>query len=139
QGLIKAQEALGELYETGHSGAPIDIAESAKWYRRAVEKGDATSATQLANLVFQGKGIPKNVPEAIQLWTFAAEHGNNSAQRNLAQMYLTGTGVPRDLSKARALLELANAKTDVSRQLNASAPETARQEVVAAESQPPND
>jgi len=46
---------------------------------------------------------------------------------------------PRDLPKARTLLNLASAKMDVSKQLNALASETAGQELVTAESQPPKD
>ena len=138
KGNTAAQNNLAYLFESGPEGIK-DTGEAAKWYRRAFEEGDRTSAVRLANLLFQGKGIPQNVPEAVKLWTFAADHGSACAQWNLAQLYMSGNGVPRDLPKARALLNLASAKMDFSKQLKALESEAAAEKVATAGSQPPKD
>ena len=97
-GYSKAQEILGEIYESGRA-VEADISESAKWYRRAFEQGDTTSAARLANLLFLGKSIARDVPEAVKLWTFAADHGNPSAQCNLASSICPAWAFPATFPK----------------------------------------
>ncbi len=80
QGDPKAQLELGERYSSGSSGATKDMAEAAKWYRKAAVQGDGTAQQMLGFMYFKGEGVPQDFSEAKRWLTNAAEQGNTAAK-----------------------------------------------------------
>src|ERR1019366_849665 len=60
QGDLNAQIALGSYYWGK------DHAESAKWYRKAAEQGDAIAQFEIGEMCRQGKGLPQDYSQALQ-------------------------------------------------------------------------
>ena len=67
QGHVKAQAALGDIFEFGR-GVPHDYAEAAKWYRLAAEQGHAIAQSRLGHMYFGGHGVHQDNVEA-HMWT----------------------------------------------------------------------
>ena len=61
---------LGTLYEFGQ-GVAQDDAESAIWYRKAADQGDARGLAYLGSLYETGRGVPQDYVEAYELWNLA--------------------------------------------------------------------
>ena len=100
-GSVHAQRSLGVAYATGDWTGPKDLAEAARWYRLAAEKGEADSQYDLGFMLLLGEGGPKNIEEGIVWLERAAEQGQFSAFRLLADCYENGyCDVPRDAEKA---------------------------------------
>jgi TPR repeat protein len=55
------------MYETGDWSGPKDLAEAARWYRLAAEKGEAESQFHLGYMLLLGEGVPKNLDEGL-MW-----------------------------------------------------------------------
>ena len=51
-----AQCSLGECYELGE-GVKQDIAEAAKWYKKAAEQGDSDAQCHLGDLYYSDEGV----------------------------------------------------------------------------------
>lgn len=64
-----------------------DYVESARWYRKAAEQGDADAQRALGIYYETGKGISKNIGEAVKWYRKAAEQGDV-----LASVYLERLG-----------------------------------------------
>ncbi|KAH7036547.1 hypothetical protein BKA57DRAFT_509822 [Linnemannia elongata] len=98
QGHVKAQCAIGRLYENGH-GRPVDLKKAFEWILKAAEAGYSPAQTILGEWYWNGSG---GVPERDQSKSFewylkAAERGNPLAQRKVADFYSNGwAGVPVD-------------------------------------------
>jgi TPR repeat protein len=100
-GSVNAQRALGVAYATGDWSGPKDLAEAARWYRLAAEKGHAESQYDLGFMLLLGEGEPKNTVEGLKWLERAAEQGEFSAIRLLADCYENGyCDVPVDTAKA---------------------------------------
>ena len=100
-GSLNAQASLGNLYATGDSSVPIDLAKSVAWYRRAAEKGERGSQYELGFSLLLGEGGPKNTDEGLIWLERAAELGSNDACKLLADCYGNGSfDVPLDAAKA---------------------------------------
>ena len=76
-GSVEAQSFLGVSYEIGSTscGVSKDYAQAAVWLRKAAEKGDASSANELAGLYDDGKGVPQDYSQAVFWYRKAAEQG----------------------------------------------------------------
>jgi TPR repeat protein len=57
---------------------------AARWYQQAIDKGEVTSMTNLAQLYEDGRGVRKDHGKAIQLMREAAAAGNEDAAQWLA-------------------------------------------------------
>jgi hypothetical protein len=62
-----AQVNVGELFERGIEGAP-DYLSAVQWYERAVAKGNARAAVNLAALYERGQGVRRDVTRAKALY-----------------------------------------------------------------------
>ncbi len=104
------QKTLAELRAAAKSGKPqalLDLAdelaygadstpeqktESATWYRRAAEKGNADGQHHLGLLLWNGEGMAKNRVEAARWFRRAADQGQPSSQLWLGSSYEFGEG-----------------------------------------------
>lgn len=101
-GSVHAQRELGVMYATGDWSGPKDLAEAARWYRLAAERGEAESQYDLGFMLLLGEGGPKNVDEGLQWLERAAAQGNSAAFKLLADCYETGLyGVPVNVPKGQ--------------------------------------
>jgi localization factor PodJL len=88
-GHAPAQAHLASLYQTG-DGAPVDLAESRRWARRAAEGGDARGMHVYAMELYDGVGGERNRAEALIWLQRAAEGGLVDSQYNVARLYENG-------------------------------------------------
>jgi len=85
--LIGAQVTLGML-----SIQARDFEQSAKWFLRAAEAGDAEAMTNLAALYFRGLGVERDAARGLDWFARAAAEGDPANQLRLGQLYLDGAG-----------------------------------------------
>ena len=90
---------IGARYTDGR-GVKVDLAEAAKWYALAAEKGLAPAEYRLANFYEKGTGVTRDIARATALYLAAAEKGNASAMHNLAVLHATGVGGTPDFTQA---------------------------------------
>lgn len=67
-------------------GAAKDIAEAAKWYRKAADQGHAPAQYLLAVAFANGRGVTKDGAEAVKWYRKAAERGHKDAQAALNRL-----------------------------------------------------
>lgn len=90
---------IGARFTDGR-GVKTDLAEAAKWYQLASDRGLAPAEYRLANFYEKGNGVTRDVEKAKALYKSAAEKGNASAMHNLAVLYATGVGGTPDFAEA---------------------------------------
>ncbi len=101
-GSVHAHRTLGVMYATGDWSGPKDLAEAARWYRRAAEKGNAESQYDLGFMLLLGEGGPKDNGEGLMWLERAGVQGEYSAFRLLVDCYENGyCEVPVDPAKAQ--------------------------------------
>lgn len=100
QGDVKAQETLGELYQTGLYGVEKDLFEARDWFEKAVQQGETSAMVNLGSMYLNGDGVPQDYLKAKELFEKAANKGKLSAQHNLGGMYYFGKGIPKNYTKA---------------------------------------
>ena len=83
------QVVLGDRYRRGQ-GMPRDLAEAARWYRKAAEQGDASGQWELGQLLEAGDGVGKDMGAALGWYRKAAEQGHARAQNRLGNAYEAG-------------------------------------------------
>lgn len=107
-GYPHAQLLLGHLYEAGRQ-VPQDVAEAARWYRRAADQGEPLAMVALGHLLRAGRGVPKDDSQALALFRKAAAMNNPAGTTALASMLIRGTGgvVAADPTEAVRLFRLA--------------------------------
>jgi TPR repeat protein len=89
-GSVQAQRALGVAYATGEWTGPRDLAEAARWYRLAAEKGEPASQYDLGFMLLLGEGGEKDTREGLMWLKRAAEQGELNAYRLLVDCYEGG-------------------------------------------------
>lgn len=94
QGDPEAQRSLGTHYWNKDDG------ESAQWFRRAAEQGDAYCQYHIGDMYRRGKGVPQEKAEALKWLRQAAERGYDEARWALIDICYNGEGVPRDYVEA---------------------------------------
>jgi len=101
-GSVHAQRALGVAYATGDWTGPQDLAEAARWYRLAAEKGESGSQYDLGFMLLLGEGGEKDIQEGLMWLERAAEQGEGSAFRLLVDSYENGLcDVPVNADRAQ--------------------------------------
>ncbi len=95
QGEAAAQNNLGVCYQAGE-GVQKDLAEAAKWFRRAAEQGDAKAQLNLGACYLTGTGVQADKAAAANWFRSAADQGDAKAQFNLGVCYRKGDGVTVD-------------------------------------------
>jgi TPR repeat protein/tRNA A-37 threonylcarbamoyl transferase component Bud32 len=97
---VPCQVLLGDRYRRGQ-GVPRDLAEAAKWYRKAAERGDAKSQWELSRLLESGEGgVGKDLAAAVGWTRKAADQGHAGAQNRLGNVYEDGEVGPPNLTLA---------------------------------------
>lgn len=72
------QTAIASMYRFGE-GRPVDLRESARWYRRAAEQGEAIAQLNLGEMHMLGMGVARDVEQAYLWMALAARQGNGWA------------------------------------------------------------
>jgi len=86
----ETQLILAWQYLEGQGGKPRDPTAASQLLWSAVQKGNLTAETTLANLYIRGEGVPKNCDQARVLLSAASEKGSAEAKRKLAELNQTG-------------------------------------------------
>ena len=81
-----------------------------KWFKRAADKGDPRSQSQLGMMFDTGKGVPQDYKTAAFWYDKAARQNFGQAQDALGLMYALGQGVPKNFVLAHVWLNLAAAQ-----------------------------
>ena len=76
-------------YDNGIS-VKKDLAEAAKWYRKAATQGVAKSQFALGLIYEKGKGVKKDLAEAAKWYGEAAAQGDVEAIRKVAKLKKLG-------------------------------------------------
>ncbi len=69
-----AQVAIAGMYRFGE-GRAVDLAEAARWYRRAADLGAAIAQLNLGEMYMLGLGVKRDAPRAHLWLTLAARQG----------------------------------------------------------------
>lgn len=99
-GDAEAQLELAKRYEKGIGGMNKDDAESAKWYRKTAEQGNAEAQSRVGKMYYNGEGVKADLHEAVNWYRKAAEQGMSEAQYLLGKCYCDGAGVRKDEAEA---------------------------------------
>ena len=93
----KAQnlKASGYLWGPGK-----DLAEAARWYRKAADQSLGEAQFNLGVMYDKGEGVPQDYAQAAEWYRKAADQSLGEAQFNLGVMYDKGEGVPQDYAEA---------------------------------------
>lgn len=86
-------------YEKGE-GVEKNLAEAAKWYRKAADRGCSEAQFRLGYCYYHGQGVKQDYEQAVFWYRESAEQGNASAQNNLGLCYYHGDGVKEDREQA---------------------------------------
>ncbi|KAJ2225621.1 hypothetical protein GGF40_002040 [Coemansia sp. RSA 1286] len=94
-GYVPSQVRLGQAYEYGTMGCPVDPRRSIGWYTRAAEKGDPDAELALSGWYLTGAepNLPQNDVEAYLWARRAADHGLAKAEYAVGYYYECGIGV----------------------------------------------
>lgn len=95
-GELFAQVALGTIvYELG-VGTAENWERAAHYARLAADQGHGPSMTELARMMFVGRGVTQDLQGAVAMFRRAAEAGDPGGMSFLGQLYMTGQGVAQD-------------------------------------------
>ena len=86
----ETQLILAWQYLEGQGGRPRDPAAASQLLWSAVQKGNLTAETTLANLYLRGEGVPKNCAQARVLLSAASDKGDPQARQKLSDLNKTG-------------------------------------------------
>src|ERR1035437_9248012 len=98
KGDAKQQSLLAYAYRHGPGGR--DLAESARWYRKAADQGNAYAQNTLGLIYDRGEGVAQDYVEAIKWYRKAADKGFEPAYFNLGVKYDNGQGVAQNFTEA---------------------------------------
>ena len=102
-----AQVAIAGMYRFG-VGRPVDLADAARWYRRAADLGDATAQLNLGEMYMLGLGVPRDTTRAHLWLTLAARHGRTWARDRRDELARRMTAI--ELDRAIWLLQTWKAR-----------------------------
>jgi len=100
----QAQYKLGESFERGYLGCPVDAAQSIHWYTVSSEGGDARAQFALAGWYLTGaQGImDSNDQEAYRYCLLSAKQEYPKAEYALGYFYEMGIGIDANLEESKA-------------------------------------
>jgi len=84
-GDAEAQYNLGVMFDQGAS-VEQDLAQAARWYRKAAEQGFVDAQTNLGMMYYRGEGVPADLNEASKWLQRAADMGDLEAANLLEQI-----------------------------------------------------
>ena len=114
QGHVLSMLTLALGYKTGNHGLAKDDSESAKWFQRAAESGDASAQDIIGSLYATGSGVKQDDAAALKWFSLAADQGYAAAQFSVGLCYYNGKGVAKDIKTALVYLILAAASDQAS-------------------------
>ncbi len=100
KGNPEGMKELAFAYWSGQEGVRKDMAETVRWFQRAVDKGDIMSMLTLGELLRDGNGVKQDLPRAVALFRRGAELDSRLNQKALAELYEKGLGVPKSIQQA---------------------------------------
>jgi TPR repeat protein len=103
RGGAKQQSSLAFKYSIGGiagGGVGKDLAEAARWCRKAADQGYPYAQFYLGLKYDIGQGVAQDCAEAARWYRKAADQGVASAQLNLGAAYDAGQGVAQDYAEA---------------------------------------
>ena len=106
--VLAAMLVCGVAISTGYADAviiPQKDHNSAEWYQKAAEQGDAASQLILGTMYFEGRGVAQSYSKAVEWYQKAADQGEPDALFYLGMMYWYGIGAPMDKAKGEELLQ----------------------------------
>ncbi|MAI60965.1 MAG: hypothetical protein CBB87_00560 [Micavibrio sp. TMED27] len=106
-GDVDAMFKIGDSYANGRDGTKVDLKESIRWYKMAIEHDNTNAMNSLALIYKNEKGEYKKIEEAITLLTKAALLGNDRAAYNLGLVYIRGDNVDKNISRGVELMRSA--------------------------------
>ena len=102
-GYTQSQHKLGQCYEFGTLGCPVDPRRSIAWYTKAAEKGNAEAELALSGWYLTGsEGVLKQSDSEAYLWARrAANKGLAKAEYAVGYYAEVGIGVKQDIEFAK--------------------------------------
>ena len=94
-----SQFSVGLAYANG-DGTEKNLAEAARWYREAANRGHARATNNLGVMYLNGSGVEQNNAEAMKLFRQAADKGDTDGMHNVAVMYENGKGTEKNINEA---------------------------------------
>jgi TPR repeat protein len=91
---------IGFFINKGMGGLRANPAESAQWFRRAAELGDAIAQANYGVMLYHGIGVQQSLEKAVDWIRRSAEQGEAHGQFLLGNAYEHGEGVEKDMDKA---------------------------------------
>jgi uncharacterized protein len=100
-----AQEAYGEMLQTGDEGVPKNVLRALELFEKAAKAGNAAASFRLGKTYEDGQDVPRDAAKAMEYYKIAAAHGVAAAQYNLGAMYVSARdGIKRDYREGLAWL-----------------------------------
>ena len=102
-GYTQSQHKLGQCYEFGALGCPVDPRRSIAWYTKAAEKGNAEAELALSGWYLTGsEGVLKQSDSEAYLWARrAANKGLAKAEYAVGYYAEVGIGIKQDVEFAK--------------------------------------
>ncbi|KAF7295205.1 Chitin synthase regulatory factor 3 [Mycena indigotica] len=102
-GYTQSQFKLGQCYEYGNLGCPIDPRRSIAWYTKAAEKGDPEAELALSGWYLTGsENVLKQSDSEAYLWARrAANKGLSKAEYAVGYYAEVGIGIKQDIEFAK--------------------------------------
>ena len=102
-GYTQSQHKLGQCYEFGALGCPVDPRRSIAWYTKAAEKGNAEAELALSGWYLTGnEGVLKQSDSEAYLWARrAANKGLAKAEYAVGYYAEVGIGIKQDIEFAK--------------------------------------
>jgi serine/threonine protein kinase len=95
RGRAHALSEVGLRFSNG-AGVERDLVKAGQWFTQALDAGDTSAGTLLAECYLFGKGVNKNEAKAIHLLQDAAAANDPRAMDQLGNCYHKGIGVAQD-------------------------------------------
>ncbi|MNS41894.1 putative beta-lactamase HcpC precursor [compost metagenome] len=108
---VNAAEKLATLYEDGKR-IPRDAAKSARWYARAMARGNRLAIFGLLRLILSDDAAGLPFAEIVPLMRREADRGNMVGLHAMARLHQGGWGVPQDTQAALRDYRLAGEAGD---------------------------
>jgi len=99
-GSLQAMKDLAVFYTTYDPDVKPDFVASARWLKKAADRGDVVSIHNLGHAYDVGLGVPVDKAEAAHLFMESSKKGLAASQNNLGWAFYTGAGVPKSLPDA---------------------------------------
>ncbi len=99
QGNIKAQYAVGEMFEKG-KGTEKSAKNAFSWYSKAAKQGNKKAAYKVGRAYMDGKGVGRNYKNAHSWFKKSAKKKYVRAEYYLGNLYENGKGVSKNYDEA---------------------------------------